>query len=577
MLFAFRPSLLSLALSLCLIGLLLTPVRSASGALNAAQTPAEAEVRAVVERYFVFYAAKDLDGLLALWSERSPEHSALKTDLQKQFAAEDYRLDRSEISRVKVGETKASLRATVNLTITNLKGDERREQQMARNFDLVREDGRWRIWRSAPAVNDLAEALAKLKIEGERSTLLIEEKELLTPDLVRALNDQGSRLRRQNNHPQALVLHRLAQSIGERIGDRRGVGTQALENYQKSLAIGEEIGEKRIIAAALNNIGRVHRGQGNYPQALEFYQRSLAISEAIGAKYGIALVLNNLGSVHSSQGNYAGALEHYQKSLKLREEIGDKVGVASTLNNIGRAHLSQGDYAQALPYLQKSLALREEIGNKGGIVDTLNNIGDVYEKQGRYAQVLETASRAAALARQMGDTELLWKARLLAGSAARALKDTAQARPAFEEAITIMEGLRANVAGGEREQQRFFESKVSPYHAMVGLLNSESRAAEALTFAERAKARVLLDVLQTGRVNVTKAMTAEEREQERQLNLRLVSLNTQILREANRRQPDQARLSDLKAQLEKARLEFSAFQTVIYAAHPELKTQRGEA
>ena len=52
----------------------------------------------------------------------------------------------------------------------------------------------------------------------------------------------------------------------------------------------------------------------------------------------------------------------------------------------------------------------------------------------------------------------------------RALNEPVQARQAFEEAITTIETLRANVAGGEEEQQRFFESKVSPYHAMVDLL-----------------------------------------------------------------------------------------------------------
>ena len=68
---------------------------------------------------------------------------------------------------------------------------------------------------------------------------------------------------------------------------------------------------------------------------------------------------------------------------------------------------------------------------------------------------------------------------------------------------------------------------------MVDLLTREGRPAEALTFAERAKARVLLDVLQTGRVNVTKAMTDQEREQERKLRAELISLNTQVTRETS--------------------------------------------
>src|SRR5262249_7535840 len=124
--------------------------------------------------------------------------------------------------------------------------------------------------------------------------------------------------------------------------------------------------------------------------------------------------------------------------------------------------------------------------------------------------------------------------------------------------------------------QRFFESKISPYHAMVELLAAQNQTAAALSFAERAKARVLLDVLHSGRVNITKAMTTKEQEQERGFNNHLVSLNTQISRENLRPQPDPARLNDFNTQLQKVRLDYEAFQTSLYAAHPELKAQRGE-
>jgi tetratricopeptide (TPR) repeat protein len=215
--------------------------------------------------------------------------------------------------------------------------------------------------------------------------------------------------------------------------------------------------------------------------------------------------------------------------------------------------------------------MREAIGDKSGIAITLQNMGEVYDKHGDYAKALETASRATTLARQIGANDTLWKAHFTAGAAYRALKDYAQARLAFEEAISIIETLRASVAGGVGEQQRFFESRVSPYHALVGLLAREGRLAEALSVAERAKARVLLDVFQTGRVYVTKEMTEQEKEQERKLSGQLVSLNTQNSRETARPQPDQARLTQLKTQLQKARLDFEAFQTNLYAPHPELR------
>lgn len=63
------------------------------------------------------------------------------------------------ISRVKVEEEQASLRATVKLTAIDVKSTQEREQQIVRNFVLVREAGSWKVWRSALAENDLAEAL----------------------------------------------------------------------------------------------------------------------------------------------------------------------------------------------------------------------------------------------------------------------------------------------------------------------------------------------------------------------------------------------------------------------------------
>src|SRR5262249_30335951 len=217
------------------------------------------------------------------------------------------------------------------------------------------------------------------------------------------------------------------------------------------------------------------------------------------------------------------------------------------------------------------------IGDKAVTARTLRNIGEVHQAQGDYARALQFAERAADLAKQIGSREVLGEAHDTVGKAYLALNQLSQARLAFDQAIATIEALRTQVAGGERDQQRFFESKISPYHAMVELLIAQNNPGEALIYAERAKARALLDVLSSGRVSVTKTMTGPEIEQERKLNSQLVSLNTQIYREKQRQQANQDRVKQLDSQLQKARLDFEAFQTSLYAAHLELKTQRGEA
>src|SRR5215475_14138451 len=177
---ASRVSLLLLASSLSLSGAVFSPVQSSASVLNASQSSAETEARALAEKYFALYAAKDLDGLMGLWSEKSPDRSSFKQNLERQFATESYSLSLPTISRIKAEEDKVSLRATARLTVIDLKSDQKRELQLARNFALVWEERKCKVWRCAPAENDLAEALAQAKTETELAGLLAEEKELAT-------------------------------------------------------------------------------------------------------------------------------------------------------------------------------------------------------------------------------------------------------------------------------------------------------------------------------------------------------------------------------------------------------------
>src|SRR5260370_752384 len=196
--------------------------------------------------------------------------------------------------------------------------------------------------------------------------------------------------------------------------------------------------------------------------------------------------------------------------------------------------------------------------------------------EGKKEQALEFANRAAPIARQIGDPDALWQASTNLGDAYRALNRPVEARAAFEEAISTVETLRQQVAGGEEEQQRFFAASVSPYREIVDLLTSEKQPELALVYAERAKGRVLLDVLRGGRIKITKAMTSEEMDSEEKLEQQIFTLNSRIAQLSNAENAGAQSLDELKNQLEKARLQYSDFQTRLYARHPELQARRGE-
>ena len=374
-----------------------------------------------------------------------------------------------------------------------------------------------------------------------------------------------------NRFAQAQTLHDIGL-----VYEGQGNYSKALEFYDRSIQFKKRAGIQLGVESTLNNIGQIHEAQGNYYLALEYYRESLNLSKTLGHRALHAQALNSLGRVYASQGDYELALRHHRESLALAQEMGNKALTARTLNLIGAVFVARRDPAQALDYYRRSLEIAEAMSNRAGVAETLNSMAAVRYELKEREEASRLAARAADIARQVGSREALWHALTVGGRAEYALGQTAAARKALDEAISVVETMRADVAGGEQQRQGFFEDKVSPYQAMVGLLVEAGEVGAALSYAERAKARVLLDVLQSGRADVAKALTPEERRRERELEGESVALNKQVYEESARRQPDAALLAQLRARLEKTRLNYEDFRTGIYNAHPELKTQRGE-
>jgi len=410
------------------------------------------------------------------------------------------------------------------------------------------------------------------------------------------LNSMGLAHTALGRYELGMELYQKSRALSEELNDKvtleltlnniathyisHGRYAEALEYLHKSLKIKEEMGSagnKQSLAIRLQNIGLIYRRQGHLDQALAYASRSLKILEELDDKFGIANLQNNIGVIYKSQGLYEQALEWFHKSLRRYEEIQSKAGIARSMNNIGDTYRLQGRPEQALEPLQKSLRLREENNDRGGICLTLNNLARLYQDQGKYAEMLDVSRRAASVAEEINAPEELWNARERIGRALRALGQPEEARRSFLAAIAAIESLRHEVAGGEQQQQSFLENRLSPWLGMIDLLVSQQEYAEALTFAERSKARVLLDALQAGRASLRKSLSPQERQAEEGQRLRLVSLNSQLTGEMRRDKPDSSRVAELKANLEKARLEYEDFETRLYVAHPELKVHRGEA
>lgn len=621
-----------LLLGLALLGAFTSSFRA--GGVAWGQTEEQQAVRFSAEKFCAAYQQKDLEALRALWSARAPDLAATQQALQQTFAATGLsQIHPPAIGQLKLANEEALVRLVFEPPTAEAKpGAATPAGKTYRNLHLVKEGATWKVWRYVAAEADLAATLLATAAPEARRALLETEPELVTSALCQALLAQARPLFARGDYQPAFRAYEQAQQLAEQLGDKaasilalRGLGNvyylqsnlaQAQAYYQRSLKLAEELRDQEGILNAINNLGNVNYSQGDYRKALEYYQQSKRLAEARKDAGGLARALNNIGSIYLLQANFPLALETQRLTLKLAQELGDPGLVSQALNNLGLTHLSLNEYTEALDSFQQALKLVEEKGFKPAMILALNNQAVVYEAQGQYQlaedcyrrsmqlaealgnkealafllsnlgntrrlqgdyrQAVALTERAITLAKQIGNLEVLSKASTRAGKALLALAQPEQAEQAFAAAIQAVEQLRAQAGGSEQDRQRFLETRIAPYYGMIDLLITRRQVADALAYAQRAKGRVLLDVLQGGKADVAKAMTPAEAEQEQRLKRELAALNTLIYRERLQTQPNETRLGELNAQLEKLRLEQEAFQAGLYAAHPELKLQRGE-
>lgn len=607
-----------------------TPIRA---------TAAEEEsVRTLTAEYGRALSAGDLEAVRNFWNPQSPNLPPVLRNYKKMFSQARLEFISPEVTQLEVAGDKAVSQLTVDerrldkktgavlLTFDPFRG-------AARSFEWIKTSAGWRIEREVLIQDELAVNLEAARSDEQRDAILDQEKRFVNNTLVGALGTRALRHQTRGEYDTALRYARLQQIVAERTGDQVGIAAAllntgvvkfALDDHEaalaatyKAIAVYESLGLKRGIALAQENLSNSYRALGNLRRAFECAQKSLRLSEEANHRRGTMVALSELAIIYGEQnnpeqalahleralalarelgdtlmiatlhhdiaiqykrfGNYQRSLEIYQQLLKQTETFGDKGGVAMVQDQIGRIYAEQGRYDEALRYHRDALAALETANAKHGVGVTLNNLSPVYLHQRNYTEALSVSQRAVSLARETGRKVDLFVSLTNLGYAQFGLDRLTEARQSFSEAVSIIEDLRIQAAGGVEERQRYFEEGMQAHHGLLSVLVKENRPADALMLAERAKARALLDILQQGRVNVQKTMSAKEQEQEQQLKLQLTQLNKQLARVKQSDKQDAARVAEVETQLEKARLNYEAFQNALYATHPELKTQRGEA
>jgi CHAT domain-containing protein len=409
--------------------------------------------------------------------------------------------------------------------------------------------------------------------------------------LARVLHGMGLAHRSRSEHAEAQTLYEEALAEAALAGDEEQtaqiemhVGNlfnfltryrEATTCYEKALEISRRRGLDRDTINILISLGGLWYGQKDKAVALKYEHEALALIQKTGIKESLNTVYSHLALNYASMDRHDLGAQYYELALKNVDE-GNRYGRMMMLHNYSYELRITGRFAEALVAVQNGLELALQIERREMIPHFRVSLAELAVLRRQWDDAAAYAEAAIEAARGYSEPFLLVRAYDALGVARFHERRYQESETALEGAIESIAALRAELPAAPETLALFMRDKISVYWHLVSTLLAEGRTADALACAERAKARVLVELLAGGKIDLSKTLAPEEKQKEETLRKKVGGVRQQILEESRKSKPDPARLDALNAQLEGARMEVRRFENVLYSGHEELKLRRAD-
>jgi CHAT domain-containing protein len=237
-----------------------------------------------------------------------------------------------------------------------------------------------------------------------------------------------------------------------------------------------------------NYMGRIDRAKAFAEKALEFTERS-------GNRNQKGYVLWVMGDALSRLSRYQDALTFFEKSFEMAQQTGDINLYGQIEGSIGDALLQLNNPSDALAHFGKALEYRKKRDtNFRSKPYAYLGLGDAQSRLNRYEEAKKSYGDALMESEKVKKADSMWRAQNGLGWIAEKEGDNQKAFEHYAKAITIIESMRGKFTDPGLKAL-FMKDKLRVYERMIQLLQKMKRTPEALHYLERARARVMLDML----------------------------------------------------------------------------------
>lgn len=295
--------------------------------------------------------------------------------------------------------------------------------------------------------------------------------------------------RRHGNSP-----HALAGALNSMGVEYAAVGrlTDAAAAYEEGLAITRSVSDTSTGGYLISNLAALRAYTGRLDQAVELMTQSLASATALGDTASMMYAHNSLAQYFLKAGNRTAAREQVERALPLRTKAPAIYGVIALID-LGMIAMADGSPDSAAAAFEQAM---------GPAV----NGGFGFERfrilSGQVRLAIERNDRAAArrlvtlartVADSLGSPDVELDVLTLLGSVAE-LERRPDASSFFLQGIGLLESWRGRLAMGDLKLG-ITEPKWKVYEGAIRTLMARGDAAAAFDVSERARARMLLEVM----------------------------------------------------------------------------------
>lgn len=287
---------------------------------------------------------------------------------------------------------------------------------------------------------------------------------------------------------------------------------KSLVNSERNLTQAIQYGEKALLRfkkfADWDNYYRCAGLLKNLYDRVE-PDKSLQMQRILASKNSQADSIHLSGKTEELQ-RAGNRLDTKKVALQALKSAPTPADSAVILNQLAIAFFRESWYEQALINGKKAYSLWQKTGNRRELIYENNFLGYIYFMIGKHDTSKQYFLRAIQMAKGTSYDDVAWYSYYGLGNCFAANDNLQDAYQALQTSIRLVESVR-NTLGSSRHKEFFFGKKLDVYNKMITLLIRMNRVAEAVEFAERARARAFLDMLGARHVLKTKHQSLENR------------------------------------------------------------------